>query len=624
LTAALVAFAEAADGSKAIHGVRDVEYQAWLDALAKTEYRPAYLSAYGTGQAPLFAAGAVRDPARPDWIARHHLTSQGFQREFDKWTGKGYRLISVVGYLREGTTQYAAIWLKDNSNTVSEAHIDQTAAEYQTTYKELIKKGFRPVYVTGYPVGKSHRLASIFVADRTKTWTAFHDLTEKQYQKTLDDWTAKDYRPTSITAHPTGQGTRFGVILIQDKATPWKARHNLTADLYQKQFDEWTADGYRPIQVCGYASQNQILYAAVAIKPGVAVVSRPLPMTGDAVPELAAFDETMQKFMRERNIVAGTLAVSKNKKVVLSRGCGHVDDERTHLCGPATPMRIASVSKPITLAALFHLIREGKLSLKTKAFVFLGVKPPPGQTMDPRLLDITVGDLVEHKGGWDSKKAGDPMFMPLKIAKALGKKGPAGAADVVTYMAGQPLQHDPGSKYDYSNFGYCVLGRVIEKASGKKYIDYLHDAVTTPLGLNSIQLGRTLPKNRNPQEPVYLDPIMARNVMLPASKAEVPDPDGGFHLEAMDAHGGLVASAPDLVKLFDVYWMNGRVREPGEVASFKFFGSLPGTWAFAAQRADGVTIAALFNQRTDPSGLSYDPIEEMLNAAAKRIKLWPK
>lgn len=624
VTAALAGFAESPGGSKAIHGVRDVEYQSWIEALAKTDYRPAYLSAYGTGQAPLFAAGAVRDPARPDWMAKQHLTSQGFQREFDKRTEKGYRLTSVVGYLREGTTQYAAIWLRDNSNSVSEAHFDQTAAEYQATFKELTKKGFRPVYLTGYPVGKSYRLASIYVADRAKAWTAFHDLTDKQYQKTLDDWTAKDYRPISITAYPTGQGPRFGVILIQDKATPWKARHNLTGDLYQKQFDEWTAEGYRPIQVCGYASQNQILYAAVAIKPGAAAVAGPLPMTGDAVPELAAFDDAMQKFMRDRNIVAGTLAVSKNEKVVLSRGYGHVDDARTHLCGPATPMRIASVSKPITLAALFRLIREGKLSLKTKAFVFLGVQPPPGQTMDPRLLDITVGDLVAHKGGWDSKKAGDPMFMPLKIAKATGNTGPADAGDVIAYMAGQPLQFDPGSKYAYSNFGYCVLGRVIEKASGKKYIDYLHEAVTQPLGLSSIQLGRTLPKFRSPAEPVYIDPVMARNVMLPASKVEVPDPDGGFYLEAMDAHGGLIASAPDLVKLFDVYWMNGSVRKPGDAASFKHFGSLPGTWAFVRQRDDGVTIAALFNQRTDPSGLSYNPIENVLNAAAKGVKQWPK
>ena len=62
----------------------------------------------------------------------------------------------------------------------------------------------------------------------------------------------------------------------------------------------------------------------------------------------------------------------------------------------------------------------------------------------------------------------------------------------------------------------------------------------------------------------------------------------------------------------------------GDAATFKFFGSLPGTWAFAAQRSDGVTIAALFNQRTDPSGLSYDPIEDMLNAAAKGVKQWPK
>jgi N-acyl-D-amino-acid deacylase len=333
---------------------------------------------------------------------------------------------------------------------------------------------------------------------------------------------------------------------------------------------------------------------------------------------LAAFDDAMRKFMSERSIPAGTLAVSKNGKLLLSRGYGHVDSKRTHLCGPDTPMRIASVSKPITLALLLQLIRQGKLSWDTQPFVYLGVTAPAGTKMDPRLLKITIKQIVEHKGGWDRDKAGDPMFMPLKIAKDLNKPGPAGASDVINYMAGQPLQFDPGSKSVYSNFGYCVLGRVIEKATGKSYIDSLHDAVTRPLGLKSIELGRTLPNLRNPKEPVYVDPGSGRNVMQPNSAKKVPSPNGTFHLEAMDAHGGLIASAPDLVRFLDAYWMDGSPRKSGESRTYSFFGSLPGTWSVVIQRADGVNIAALFNQRTDSSGLSYEAIRKMLNGAAAK------
>jgi CubicO group peptidase (beta-lactamase class C family) len=355
-------------------------------------------------------------------------------------------------------------------------------------------------------------------------------------------------------------------------------------------------------------------------KPKQPKPNTPLPMTGKEVPELAAFDNAMLKFMNDRNTRAGTLSVSKNSKVLLSRGYGHLDPANTHLCGPDTPMRIASVSKPITLALLLHLIRQGKISWDTQPFVYLGVRPPAGKKMDPQLLKITIKQLVEHKGGWDRDKAGDPMFMPLKIAAALDKTGPVSPRDIITYMAGQPLQFEPGSKSVYSNFGYCVLGRVIEKATGKSYIDSLHDVVTRPLGIKSFELGRTLPKFRNPKEPVYVDPGTGTNVMRPKNKVNVPSPDGGFHLEAMDAHGGLIASAPDLVRFLDAYWMDGSPRKMGESRTYSFFGSLPGTWSVVIQRADGVNIAALFNQRTDPSGLPYEAIRKMLNAAATNVK----
>ena len=148
-------------------------------------------------------------------------------------------------------------------------------------------------------------------------------------------------------------------------------------------------------------------------------------------------------------------------------------------------------------------------------FPLLGAKSP----LDKRIGDITVDHLVHHRGGWDRDQAGDPMFKSLEIAKALGLAGPATAGDIVRYMASQPLQFDPGSKSVYSNFGYCVLGRVIEKVSDKSYIDYVKREVAGPLGLTSIQLGHTLPKNRDSKEPVYRDRGLAPNVMLPGSRA---------------------------------------------------------------------------------------------------------
>src|SRR5438309_151357 len=133
-------------------------------------------------------------------------------------------------------------------------------------------------------------------------------------------------------------------------------------------------------------------------------------MSGSAVPELQAFDQDMQRFMRERGIKAATLAVSKDGKLILARGYGFADSNGQRSIRPDDPLRIASVTKPITAAAVRHLIRERRLSPDMKAFAFLGVTPPPESEPDPRLKDITIQHLLDHQGGWDRDKAFDPMF----------------------------------------------------------------------------------------------------------------------------------------------------------------------------------------------------------------------
>src|SRR5207237_3799977 len=108
-----------------------------------------------------------------------------------------------------------------------------------------------------------------------------------------------------------------------------------------------------------------------------------------------------------------------------------------------------------------------------------------------------------------------------------------------------------------------------------------------------------------------------------------PWPDGGFCLEAMDSHGGVIASAPDLVKFLQAYWMDGSVRSAGSQNSW-FFGNLPGTFTFVIQRPDGVNIAVLFNQhgktltQDGKTWNEYEDIEGVLNNVTDGIPSWPK
>jgi N-acyl-D-amino-acid deacylase len=442
--------------------------------------------------------------------------------------------------------------------------------------------------ITGYADGRGrYRFTALFVAAGDATWEARHDLTPDGYQTLYDPLSPKGFRPVSATAYPTPDGPRFAAAFLKD-GSGWVARHDLTPDGYQAEFDQRVKEGYQPLVVTGYPA---------------------------GTPDVAAFDTAMKRYMSERSIPAGTLAVSWNGKLLLSRGYGFADADKTRAVRAEDPFRLASVVKPITAAAIRKLVAEGKLRMDTKAFRLLGLKPFAGQTPDARLNNVTVQHLLEHRGGWDRDTAFDPMFRPLEIARAAGKAGPAGPEDVIRYMIGQPLQFDPGAKEKYSNFGYCVLGRVIEKVTGKPYVRYVREDVLAPLGISSVQLGRSLPADRNAQEPVYVDPGKGKDVVRPQSPDPVPDPDGTFYLEAMDAHGGLIGSAPDLIRFLEAYWINGEPRrDPGQ--DWAFFGSLPGTWTMVLQRPNGVNVVTLFNQRTDSSGRDYNEIQMLMRTAA--------
>ncbi len=180
----------------------------------------------------------------------------------------------------------------------------------------------------------------------------------------------------------------------------------------------------------------------------------PIAASGETTAATRSLDEFVTGVMREHEIPCDALAVARNGRLVCARAFGTRD-----LAGkiPATPsdrFRIASSSKPFTSVAIMQLIEAGKLRLDDRAFDILSTcAPPSGLREDPRLRTITVANLLEHSGGFDSSKT-DPQFDALRTAAdALGKPRPATHDDIINYMMSQPLAFDPGSSYKYSNLG---------------------------------------------------------------------------------------------------------------------------------------------------------------------------
>lgn len=418
-------------------------------------------------------------------------------------------------------------------------------------------------------------------------------------------------------------------------------------------------------------SRRRLLAVAAGLPLGGAIRTKrdeqEIGMTGMRVPGLESFDATMKAFMKKRDVPGGSLAVVKDGRLVYARGYGLADRETRTAVQPTTLFRIASISKPVTGVAVLKLVQEGRLALDDKAFAHLDLKPhlESGANPDPRLPNITVRHLLHHTGGFDRGKSSDPMFQPLEIAKTVGTPPPADPNAIIRYMMGRPLDFDPGAHYAYSNFGYCVLGRIIERVTGMRYEAYVQKELLSPFGITRMKLGHSLLAGRARGETRYYQPNAGKTkCVFPESElAEVEWPYGGFNLEAMDAHGGWIASAVDLVrfaaqldaphsrpllkpetarelyappappvsrdaegKLTATYYACGwSVRPVGSEGKANLWhtGSLPGTATLLVRRWDGLTWAALFNQRSEGDMPSDGEIDSALHKAADAVKQWP-
>ncbi|NBU76818.1 MAG: class A beta-lactamase-related serine hydrolase, partial [Planctomycetes bacterium] len=157
------------------------------------------------------------------------------------------------------------------------------------------------------------------------------------------------------------------------------------------------------------------IVATLVVGVVMAVAPGATPKTGKARAEFDNLDSALLEHMALLQAKSLTVAVSLRGELIYSRGFGWRDQGGRQPCQPDAMMRIASVSKPVTAAAVRELVAKGQLTLETPAFKLLALKPPKGGKVDPEMSKITVGDLLDHKGGWDRAASFDPMFAVPRI-----------------------------------------------------------------------------------------------------------------------------------------------------------------------------------------------------------------
>jgi N-acyl-D-amino-acid deacylase len=272
-----------------------------------------------------------------------------------------------------------------------------------------------------------------------------------------------------------------------------------------------------------------------------------LPTTGEAGPGLEHFDGLMRRTMDRFGVPGAALAIARDGRLVLAKGYGWADVEAEEPVLPRSLLALASVSKPITAVTVLKLVEEGKLGLDDRAFELLGpLRPPPGEQMDPRIRDITVRMLLNHSGGWDRRKSGDPSGFGPRVARRLHVREPVSAVQLTRFMLGQPLDFDPGTEERYSNFGYVVLGLVIERVTGESYEEYVQEHTLRPMGIRRMRLDGLPPRYERGEVRRY----------SPGADHLFP----GGHGPMTDAAGGWLASAPDMARFLTA--LDGSRGEP--------------------------------------------------------------
>lgn len=361
------------------------------------------------------------------------------------------------------------------------------------------------------------------------------------------------------------------------------------------------------------------------------------------------FDASIERFMKYWGIRGGSFALMRNDSLLYAKGYGYANTEDSTLCEVKHIFRVASVSKLITAIAIMHMHETGQLSTGDTVFgeegilcdsLFLNYR-------DKNIRKITIEHLLRHTSGF-SNPHGDAAFNMELVAKFLDKPLPLTMDDMVLYATKLRLRAKPGGWYHYSNLGYIILSKVIEKVSGISYETYIRDSILAPMECYDIHLANNYTEGFRDNEVNYYEVKEAEPVSsFDGRDTIVMKSHGGNDVHGLYGAGGWIASSVELLKIvsavnkcpvrkdflteesIDFMTPYGKEAKPAGWASSssKFWlrsGSMAGTSALIKADKDGYSWVFISNSSSwNGPGLARQMNREITKALLK-VKEWPE
>ena len=163
------------------------------------------------------------------------------------------------------------------------------------------------------------------------------------------------------------------------------------------------------------------------------------------------------------------MLVAKNGVPIFHEAYGYADKKAGVLNRKDTKFNLGSLNKLFTMVAVYQLVEAGKLSLDDTLSEYLPQFPPAVAD------NVTVKHLLDHRSGWAAYWDNPTWNARRAELRSLD--------DYMEFIKDIPLEFEPGSRKQYSNTGYEVLGAIVQKASGQSYFDYVRDHVYKPVGM---------------------------------------------------------------------------------------------------------------------------------------------
>ena len=243
-------------------------------------------------------------------------------------------------------------------------------------------------------------------------------------------------------------------------------------------------------------------------------------------------DRLMQEYL-DLNWFSGVVVIAEGGKPVYQKGFGYADQEKGLANTPDAKFRIGSINKLFTAILVMQQIERGKLSFDDRLEKFgLGF---PAATAKK----ITLRHILSHTAGFPD------LFTPEYLDNLRSYRD---INDILPLLREAPLLFEPGAEESYSNYGYIVLGAILEKVTGKQYEALLAEDILRPLGLNDIHYD--IAENLQGVAHSYrFWPTGEKSDFT--SQLEYPTPDGGMY-----------STAADLLTFFQAFLYTDQLLQP--------------------------------------------------------------